>query len=227
MPEVSIMPEPFYIGAVNVGQSVVMAWLVIAVLVILMLIARGRIKKFSGAPKGFQAFCELIVGGIHDFASGQLGAEHNETRRAADIAAPAVFTLMVYVFATTVIELFGLPPATDDINCTLALGLCAFIMVNVTAIRVKGVKGRALAWTHPMAGVAPIRILTDLITPFSMAIRLFANVLAGGVIMKLLYAVVPVLIPAALSAYFNVLHVGIQTFVFGLLPLMYIGEAIE
>ncbi|MDR2657282.1 MAG: F0F1 ATP synthase subunit A [Oscillospiraceae bacterium] len=227
MPDVSIMPEPFRIGAVNVGQSVIIAWLIIAVLIILMLIARIKIRKFSGAPKGFQAFCELIVGGMRDFAKGQLGEAHVPERSAADIAAPAVFTLMVYVFATTIVELFGLPPATDDINCTLALGLCAFITVNVTAIRVRGIKGRAKAWTRPVTGVAPIRILTDCITPFSMAIRLFANVLAGGVIMKLLYAVVPVLIPAALGAYFNVLHVGIQTFVFGLLPLMYIGEAVE
>jgi F-type H+-transporting ATPase subunit a len=221
------MPEPFRIGAVNVGQSVIIAWMVIAALIALMIIARVRINRFSGAPKGFQALCELIVGGAHDFAASRLGAEHAQSKAAAEIAAPAVLTLMVYVFMTTVIELFGLPPATDDINCTLALGLCAFIMVNVTAVRVKGIKGRALAWTKPMAGVAPIRILTDLITPFSMAVRLFANVLAGGVIMKLLYAVAPVLVPAALGAYFNVLHVAIQTFVFGLLPLMYIGEAVE
>ncbi|GHU71931.1 hypothetical protein AGMMS49992_06860 [Clostridia bacterium] len=220
MPEVSIMPEPFRIGGVNVGLSVVVAWGVIGILIILMLIARSKIRRFSGAPKGFQAFCELVVGGVYDFAKGQVG-------HIADIAAPAVLTLMVYVFTTSVIELFGLPPATDDINCTLALGLCSFIIVNVTAIRVKGFKGRVHAWMQPMAGVAPMRILTDFITPFSMAIRLFANILAGGVIMKLLYAVVPALIPAALSAYFNVLHVGIQTFVFGLLPLMYIGEATE
>jgi F-type H+-transporting ATPase subunit a len=80
---------------------------------------------------------------------------------------------------------------------------------------------------HPVAAVAPIRVLTDCITPLSMAIRLFANVLAGSIIMKLIYAVMPVILPAALSAYFNVLHVGIQTFVFGLLPLMYMGEALE
>jgi F-type H+-transporting ATPase subunit a len=221
------MPAPFRIGAVNVGQSVVIAWMVMAALIVSMFFAKDRIGRFSGAPKGFQALCELIVGGVHGFAIDRIGAGHGSSNRAADIAAPAALTLMTYVFITTVVELFGLPPATEDINCALALGLCAFITVNFTAIRVKGLKGRALAWTRPVAGVAPIRILTDLITPFSMAARLFANVLAGGVIMKLLYAVVPVLLPAAFGAYFSLLHVGIQTFVFGLLPLMYIGEAIE
>ena len=45
--------------------------------------------------------------------------------------------------------------------------------------------------------------------------------------MKLIYMVVPIVLPAALGAYFNILHVAIQTFVFGLLPLLYISEATE
>ena len=43
----------------------------------------------------------------------------------------------------------------------------------------------------------------------------------------LVYQVVPLVLPAAISAYFNVLHVMIQTFVFSLLSLIYTGEAVE
>ena len=49
----------------------------------------------------------------------------------------------------------------------------------------------------------------------------------GGVVMQLVYQVVPLVLPAAISAYFNVLHVMIQTFVFGLLSLIYTSEAVE
>jgi F0F1-type ATP synthase membrane subunit a len=45
--------------------------------------------------------------------------------------------------------------------------------------------------------------------------------------MQLIYNVVPIVVPAVLSVYFNLLHVGIQTFVFGLLSLTYAGEAVE
>ena len=53
------------------------------------------------------------------------------------------------------------------------------------------------------------------------------NILVGGVIMQLIYKILPVVLPAVVSTYFNVLHVGIQTFVFGLLSLIYVGEAVE
>ena len=45
--------------------------------------------------------------------------------------------------------------------------------------------------------------------------------------MQLIYAVVPIILPAVVASYFNVLHVGIQTFVLGLLTLVYTSEAIE
>ena len=73
----------------------------------------------------------------------------------------------------------------------------------------------------------PIKMITDLVAPFSMGIRLFANVMVGGVVMQLVYMAVPVILPAAVSAYFNVIHVMIQTFVFGLLSLIYTSEAVE
>jgi F-type H+-transporting ATPase subunit a len=214
------MPEPFYIGSLNVGLSVVVSWGVIAAIILLLLLAQKRIRNFTELPRGLQSVLELMVGALHDFARSQVGDK-------ADFVAPAILTLMVYVFATTFIELFGLPPATEDINCTLGLGLSAFLLVNVTAVRSLGLRGRLAAWTKPSAAATPIRVLTDFITPFSMAVRLFANVLAGGVIMKLVYMVVPIAVPAALGVYFNILHVAIQTFVFGMLPLLYISEATE
>jgi F-type H+-transporting ATPase subunit a len=214
------MPHEFYIGSVNVGLSVVVAWCVIAVIIILLLLAQLKIRKFTTEPKGLQLVLEFIVENINKFAVSQGG-------HPGAFAAPAVMTLMAYVFFTTLPELFGLPPATEDINCTLGLGLCAFITVNATAVHALGGKGRLKAWAQPVGVVAPIRFLTDCIAPVSMAIRLFANVLAGGVLMKLIYMALPVVLPAALSAYFNVLHVAIQTFVFGMLTLLYIHEATE
>lgn len=218
---ISITPEHFYIGPVNVGLSVVMAWGCLALVILgLFLVNRLVIRRFKPEPSGLQNLLELGIESMHSFAQGKVG-------HYADFVAPVSLTLMFYVFFTTIVELFGLPPATEDINCTLALGFCSFIMVNFTAIKFKGIKGRIKNLASPAPVVLPIKVLTDMIAPFSMGIRLFANVLVGGVIMKIIYAVVPLVVPAALSAYFNVLHVGIQTFVIGLLSLTYIGEAVE
>lgn len=218
--EVSITQEPFIIFGINVGLSVVVAWCVIAALILLMLVFGRRVTRYSDKPRGVQLVFETLVTTLMNYTKSQAG--HH-----AAFAVPAILTLMTYVLFTTIVEMLGFPPSTEDINCTIALGLCAFITVNATVIHAKGVKGRLQALTKPTPVVAPIKFLTDCITPFSMAIRLFANVLAGGVIMQLIYRICPVVLPAALGAYFNVLHVLIQMLVFGLLPVIYISESLE
>ena len=66
-------------------------------------------------------------------------------------------------FFNSIIELFGLPPATEDLNCTIAMGLTTFMCVNFTALKFLGFKRRLKGMCKPMAFVFPIRLLTDLI----------------------------------------------------------------
>lgn len=219
--EVSIYPKYMTLFGLRLPVSGVIASAVVLCLILCLLFINLYIRKrFTERPKGLQNVLELAVEGLTNFAKGHVG-------ECAEFVAPFALTFMLYVFFTTFVEIFGLPPATEDLNCTLALGLCSLIAVNVTALRFRGLKGRIRNLSSPNPVVFPVRILADVIAPFSMGIRLFANVLVGGVIMQLVYMVVPVLFPAAVSSYFNVLHVGIQTFVFSLLFLTYTGEAVE
>ncbi|NLI20375.1 MAG: F0F1 ATP synthase subunit A [Clostridiales bacterium] len=222
MLEVSLFPTPFEVFGVNVGLSVVISWCVMAILLTgLTLLYFLVVRRMKPVPRGAQNVLEMAVDGMHRWAEGKVG-------HAADFVAPVSMTLMTYVFCNTIIELFGLPPATDDINCTFAMGLCTFVTVNVTGLKFRGgLRGRIQGLCNPSPVVMPIRILTDLIAPCSIAIRLFANIMVGGIIMQLIYAVAPVILPAVVASYFNVLHVGIQTFVLGLLTLVYVSEAIE
>lgn len=220
MPEISITPHRVHLFGMEIGVSVIIGAAVVILLIILSVIINRSIKRFEDRPTGFQNIVELVIEGVHKFAEGKVG--HN-----ADAVAPVVLTLMSFVAAATLVELFGLPPATEDLSCTLALGFVTFITVNVTALREFGLKQRLKRMASPVAVVLPIRMMTDIVAPISMALRLFANVLVGGIIMKLIYAVIPVIVPAVLSVYFNLIHVAIQTFVFGLLTLNYTMEATE
>jgi F-type H+-transporting ATPase subunit a len=219
--EVSIYPTPYEVFGINVGLSVVIAWCALSVVFALLIAANLYIKRrFRERPGALQVALEMIVGGMERWAEGYTG-------KSAGFIAPVSLTLMVYVLATSIVELFGFPAATGDINCTLALGLGCFVAVNVTGLRYRGVRGRIAALCHPSAVVFPIRLVTELITPFSMAIRLFANILVGAVIMELVYGIFPIVLPAAFSSFFTVFEIGIQVFVFGLLSLIYTGEAVQ
>lgn len=220
MPEISIMPHRVHLFGVEIGASVIVGWTVTALLLGIVLCLRGRVKRFTDQPKGLQNFLELIVESLHKFAVGKVG--HN-----ADFAGPMLLTLMSYIVLATLVEMFGVPPATEDLSCTLALGLTVFLLVNVAAFHEFGFANRLKRLTQPNLLVMVIRMITDCVAPVSMALRLFANVLAAGVLMKLIYAAIPYVLPAALSVYFNLIHVAIQTYVFGLLTLTYISEATE
>lgn len=220
--KVSLYPEPFTVFGVNVGLSVVVGWCVLAVLLVgIVLLNLLVVRRMKPVPKGAQNVLELVVGGIDSWCRGKVG-------RAADMIGPVALTTMTYVFCTTIIEIFGLPAATEDLNCTLAVGLFTFFTVNVAGLKYRGgLRGRIEGLCNPSPIVMPIRILTDCIAPCSIAIRLFANIMVGGIVMQLIYAVVPLVIPAVLSVYFNLFETGIQTFVLGLLTIVYTSEAVE
>ena len=218
---VNIYPVPFKVFGVNVGLSVVVAWCVLAVVLVLLVLINLYIRKrFAERPKGLQNVLEMAISGLESWAKGYVGD-------CAPLIAPITLTLMIYVFSTSIIELFGLPAATSDFNCALGLGISCFLAVNVTGIRYRGLWGRTKQLFKPSAVVAPIKLITELITPFSMSIRLFANILVGSVIMEMIYTLVPVVVPAAFSSFFTVVEIGIQVFVFGLLSLIYTSEAVE
>ena len=219
--KISLHQEPFHIFGMNVGLSVLIAWVVLGFIVLLLLVNRIFVTpRFKKSPKGLQNLQEMAIDGIYRFAKSKVG------HHAADFVAPIALTFIMYVFFTTVVELFGIPPATEDINCTVALGLFSFVMVNITAFKYAGFVGRMKNLASPMLIMAPIKLMTECITPFSMGIRLFANVLVGGVIMQMIYGLVPIILPAVVASYFSFAHVAIQTFVFSLLFLIYISEAV-
>lgn len=222
MLEVSLYPTPYYLFGVNVGLSVVVAWCVMALLLTgLTLMYFLVVRKMKPVPAGAQNVVEFMVEGMHKWAEGKVG-------HAAALIGPVGMALMVYVFFNSIIEMFGFPPPTQDINCTFAVGLCTFVTFNVAGFKYRGgLRGRIRGLSTPTPIVMPIRMITDMIAPCSMAIRLFANIMVGSIIMDLIYMVAPIILPAVVASYFNVFDAGIQTFVIGMLTIVYTSEAVE
>ena len=218
--QIDINPHAIHAGGFELSQSALTGSIVVLLLMIGMGLIASRVKHFSDRPKGLQAVVELAVDSMHRFAQAKIG-------RRSEVVAPFVMTLMMYILFGTLIDLFGIPAVTMDLNATAALALLSFLLTNIMAFSQLGFAGRFKHLAKPIAVAMPIRILTDLIAPCSMALRLFANVLVGAIIIELVYFVCPLVLPAVVGAYFSVIHPLIQVYVFGLLSLNYIEEAIE
>jgi F-type H+-transporting ATPase subunit a len=124
------------------------------------------------------------------------------------------------------VPLFRAPNA--DLNMTLALALVTFTTVQVLGIRSQGVRGRLKHMADPVF-IFPIEVVSELGRIVSLSARLFGNVLAGEVLLAVLYAIanalkfaiIPLLFPVVFI-FLELLFGTIQALVFALLTTIYI-----
>jgi F-type H+-transporting ATPase subunit a len=138
---------------------------------------------------------------------------------------------------------WGIYAATSSISVTLALALMTWVFTHIEGVRANGPVGYFKSWIPevpkamlPM--LVPLEILGQFMRLVSLSVRLFANMLAGhmliltfiGLIFVLESVVLAVVaVPAATAFYLFevVIVVSIQAFIFAALSAIYIGSAIE
>ena len=193
----------------DIAESVVITWVVMAVILILSIILTSNLKVHNVSRR--QLVAETIVTKLEGIVTGMIGEEGKRY-------VPYLVSVLLYLGISNIIGLFGMKPPTKDLNVTAALA---------AGIRKKGVGGWIKSFTEPIAIVTPINILEVFIKPLSLCMRLFGNVLGAFVIMELLKLLVPVALPVPFSFYFDIFDGLIQAYVFVFLTSMYIKEAIE
>lgn len=214
-------------GGMPVTNTLVTALIASAALMILALLARlFVVPKFREEPSGIQNILELAVAGMQRYTVGRVGDAFGNQ------LAPYMFTIAAFVGMNGLLELIGIGaarPAPSDLNCTFGLALVTFVLIQIYGIKKKGIKGRLKSYATPSPIIIPIKLVTDLAVPVSLACRMFGNILGGMIVMELLYSVAAIsfVLPAFLSAYFTVFHTGMQIFIFITLSLAYIEEAVE
>ena len=127
------------------------------------------------------------------------------------------------------VPLFRAPNA--DLNMTLAMALVTFTTVQILGIRAHGVGGRIKHMADPPF-IFPIEVVSELGRIVSLSARLFGNVLAGEVLLAVMYAMANALKIAIVPLFFPVIFIflellfgTIQALVFALLTTIYIVMA--
>jgi len=198
---------------------------------------------------------------IYDIAQSQV-AEQGLPTKAIGRWFPYVASLMLFIWVINMVGFIPLPltgetwevggvdlpvwgiyAATSSISVTLALALLTFIFTHVEGIRENGVRRYFKSWIPEVPkGLLPLLIPLEILGQFmrlvSLSVRLYANMLAGhmliltfiGLIFVLeSLAVAVIAVPAATAFYLFevVIVVSIQAFIFAALSAIYIGSAIE
>jgi len=243
---------PIHLGPLNLSITKAVVYLLIGTaLTILLGIVLMR-SKLALLPDRRQTVGEAV----YEIAQVQV-AEQGLPSKAIGRWFPYVATLLLFIFVVNLIGFIPLPltgetyhgvpvwgiyAATSSLSVTLALALLTFVFTHFEGIRWNGPVRYFKSWIPEAPKVllfliVPLEILGQFMRLISLSVRLFANMLAGHILILTFLGLIfifqslkliPVLIPATLFYLFEVvIVVGIQAFIFAALSAIYIGSAIE
>lgn len=200
---------------------ILIVWLA---LVIFALCAHATIKKADPfeKPGTFQNIVEMIVEMLDGMIAGVMGKNASKFLN-------YIGTLFIFILFSNISGLFGLRPPTADYGVTLPLGIITFCLIFFNKIKHQGVGGFLKGLCDPWPIWAPINVIGDVAVPISLSLRLFANVLSGTVMMALVYGLlskIAIAWPGVLHIYFDLFSGAIQTYVFCMLTMTYVSDAI-
>jgi F-type H+-transporting ATPase subunit a len=240
---------PIHIGGLDLSITKTVAYLMLGSVVTMILgVTLMRARRGRAQALGEQ---------IYEIAQTQV-AEQGLPAKGINRWFPYVATLMLFIFVVNLIGFIPLPlsdekwhglptlgiyAATSSLSVTLALALLTFFFTHIEGIRWNGPIRYFKSWIPEVPKallplIVPLEVLGQFMRLISLSVRLFANMLAGHMLILTFIGLMFVLestvlavvaIPAATAFYLFevVIVVGIQAFIFAALSAIYIGSAIE
>jgi F-type H+-transporting ATPase subunit a len=231
-------PFVFEVGGTTVDMTptkhVIMMWLASALLLVLLLTS---VRHKSVVPRGLYNFFEMLV----QFVRNEIALK-NIGERDGDRFVPYLVTAFFFILF---VNMFGLIPysatATGNLAVTLALAVFTFLITQYAAIRAMGLgawlkhlTGGVAVWLWPI--MIPVEILGLFTKPFALTVRLFANMLAGHIVILSLLGLIYALnsqwvalgsVPMALGIFLLELFVAlVQAYIFTMLSSLFIGQGL-
>jgi F-type H+-transporting ATPase subunit a len=243
---------PIHLGPLNLSITKAVVYLLLGTVLTMALGIVFMRVKFAPKPGRKETIGEML----YEVAQVQI-AEQGLPHKAISRWFPYVASLFLFILVVNFIGFIPLPitgetwhgipvwgiyAATSSLSVTLALALLTFAFTHFEGVRWNGPVRYFKSWIPEappllLGLIVPLEILGQFMRLISLSVRLFANMLAGHILiltfLGLIFifqslALIPVLLPAILFYVFEVvIVVGIQAFIFAALSAIYIGSAIE
>ena len=198
----------------------------VTLITLLLLIALPLIGRHlrQGNRGSFQQTLEVIYDAIRGMVSGNVG--HGARRHFTVIGAFAVTIVTFNVMG--VVPLMTSP--TPYLSTTLALAISSFVYYNYQGFREHGPIGYAKTFMGPLAALAPLMFVSELISHLarllSLSLRLSGSMSADHVVVGAFTMLFPLVLPAPMVA-LGLMMAVLQTFIFTMLSTIYIAGAVS
>lgn len=206
-------------GFVKLNATILTSWALMGLLTIgAMLVTRGLAHHAKVSL--WQSFLEIIVTGIN--------AQIKETGlKSPEKYISFIGTIFLFIAASSLFTLlpFYVPP-TASLSTTVALALCVFVAVPFFGITSQGIRSYLKSYLQPTFIMLPFNLISEFSRTLAMAIRLFGNMMSGGMIVGILLSITPFFFPIVMTV-LGLLTGMVQAYIFSILATVYIAAAIR
>jgi F-type H+-transporting ATPase subunit a len=192
-------------------------------MILLLAIAYLTTRRLQLVPGGGQSLMELVVGGLLGFMEQVMGHHAKEHL-------PVIGGIVLFIVTANLLGIIpGLFSPTANINLTAGCAITVFLYYQYIGIRRHGLAyikqfTGPLWWLAPL--MLPIELISHFIRPFTLALRLFANMQGHEIVLIIITLLVPIIAPLPI-VFLGIFVSFIQGFVFMLLSMIYIAGAEE
>ncbi len=204
-------------GDLKLNSTILTTWILMVVLVVgARLITRSL--KADIRISHWQSVLEIIVLGI----KGQIRDVGLEK---ANRYIAFIGTLFLFIAMSNLCIIFpGYEPPTGSLSTTTALAVSVFLAVPFFGIAESGIKGYLKTYLEPAFIMLPFNIIGEFSRTLAMAVRLFGNIMSGGMIVTILLSIAPLFFPIIMNA-LGLLTGMVQAYIFSILATVYIAAA--
>lgn len=201
-------------------------WLCMGVLILLAFLMT---RKISLVPTKAQLVAEKIVGAFLDLSETMIGKEGKNH-------VPLLVSLFLFILVGNLcgqipwklyeLKMGEIASPTNDINMTFSMAIIVLIYYVFHGVKKKGPKFFLHSFSVPDIITALIDLLEMVVRPFTLALRLYANILAGEILIAAFVGICAYILPLPIM-FFEVFVAFIQALVFTLLSMSYIAISVQ
>jgi F-type H+-transporting ATPase subunit a len=204
-------------GPVKINATILFTWLVMALLTAVSWLVTRRIKSTPEMTRG-QNMLEVVVTTVMD----QIRDISQQDPRPYLSFVGSLFLFIVVSNVLAIVPGFQSP--TGSLSTTAALALCVLLAVPAFGISQQGLRSYLKQYVRPTPIMLPFNIIGELSRTLALAVRLFGNVMSGGLIAAILLSIVPLFFPVVMQL-LGLLTGVIQAYIFAVLAMVYIASA--
>ena len=206
-------------GFVTINLTIVTTWAIMLLLVISAKLITRKLQTGLRISR-WQCAVEIIVTTI------------NEQIKEVGLDNPGKYigfigTLFLFIGVSNLCIIFpGYEPPTGSLSTTTALAISVLLAVPFFGIAEGGIGGYLKTYLQPTWIMLPFNLISEITRTLALAVRLFGNIMSGGMIVAILLSISPFIFPVIMNV-LGLLTGMVQAYIFSILATVYIAGAVQ